>query len=53
MDHSYENLGSEARSNSLSGSRSRVINQEINDEREEKTRKQRKRALVAVSFILY
>ncbi|KAJ6098651.1 hypothetical protein N7467_000186 [Penicillium canescens] len=48
MDHSYENLGLEARSNSLSGSRSsRVIKQERNVEREEKPRKQRKRALVA------
>jgi hypothetical protein len=49
----YENLGLEARSNSLSGSRSRVVKQERNVEREEKPRKQRKRALVAVSLILY
>ena len=54
MDHSYENLGLEARSNSLSGSRStRVIKQERNVEREEKPRKQRKRALVAVRFLFY
>ncbi|KAJ5757094.1 uncharacterized protein N7511_007276 [Penicillium nucicola] len=47
MDLSYENLGLEARSNSLSGPRSRVIKQDPNAEREEKPRKQRKRALVA------
>ncbi|OQD83042.1 hypothetical protein PENANT_c018G04234 [Penicillium antarcticum] len=53
MVHSYENRGLEARSNSLSDSRSRVIKQERNVEREEKPRKQRKRALVAVSLIIY